>query len=95
MITFCADIARALRTRCPQHARMIALASDVPLRRGERAGLWLHLRICKGCRAYKAQVDRLASLVASARAAESVETAMPDAMRTRLRARLSEESPKS
>lgn len=94
MITFCADITRALRRKCPEHARMIALASEVPLRRGERVGLWLHLRICKGCRGFKAQLDRLASLIPPGRAA-GTEAAMPDAMRDRLRARLAEESSKS
>lgn len=94
MITFCTDITRALRRKCPEHARMIALASEVPLRRGERVGLWMHLRICNGCRGFKAQLDRLASLITPGQAA-CTETAMPDAMRSRLRARLSEESSQS
>jgi hypothetical protein len=95
MIVFFRDISRVLNAPCREHARMMTLAPEVPLRRGERAGLWLHLRICKGCRGLKAQLDRLGSILGRAANKEDSEAAMPEAVRQRLRERFADESSKN
>jgi predicted anti-sigma-YlaC factor YlaD len=95
MIRFWRDILRVLDTPCREHARMMTLELESPLSRGERVGLWLHLRICKGCRGLRAQLVRLRSVLDRAAPLNDPEVVMPEPVRRRLRERVREESPKN
>ena len=50
-----------LHPSCRKATELIERGMVVPLGLRDRAGLWLHLRICDGCRAYRDQsmlIDR-------------------------------------
>jgi hypothetical protein len=42
---------------CKEAARLLSEAQDRPMSAGERWGLRLHLAFCRGCRAYRRQID--------------------------------------
>ena len=48
-----------LRTSCQQATALMEKRDVADLGLGERAGLWLHMRICKACRAYEEQSQAL------------------------------------
>jgi len=41
---------------CREASRLLSQSQDRRLAAGERAALWLHLRLCRGCRAVEAQM---------------------------------------
>ena len=82
MIQFVRDVAFVLNAPCREHAGLLSRDLDEPLRRGLRVGLWLHLRMCAGCRAFKAQIARLRALHAAD--APSPHATMPAEVRARI-----------
>jgi hypothetical protein len=44
---------------CREASRLMSQAQDRELSLGERASLQVHLAICRGCRAFKGQLDFL------------------------------------
>ena len=46
---------RTLRSSCLRTTELLEVRTLRPLSYGERTGLWLHMRICRGCRAYARQ----------------------------------------
>lgn len=48
-----------LRTSCEQATALMEKRDVAELGLGERAGLWIHMRICKACHAYEEQSQAL------------------------------------
>ena len=44
---------------CKKATRLMSASLDRPLARGERISLRLHLLLCRGCRAFRAQIGLL------------------------------------
>jgi Putative zinc-finger len=44
---------------CKEASRLMSQAQDRELSLGERASLQVHLALCRGCRAFRAQLDFL------------------------------------
>lgn len=44
---------------CKKASRLMSQAQDRELSLGERAALQIHLALCRGCRAFSAQIDFL------------------------------------
>jgi len=48
---------------CRDATRLASKALDTSLTLRERLGLWMHVRMCEGCRRYRAQLRRLRDLI--------------------------------
>jgi hypothetical protein len=83
MIRFVRDIHAVLQAPCCEHSALLSRELDEPLRAGQRAGLWLHLRVCRACRTFRAHLRRIAELHAS-EPGPHVDAAMPDHVRARI-----------
>lgn len=83
MIQFVQDVRAVLTAPCREHSVLLSRELDEPLRPGQRAGLWLHLRVCRACRSFKAHLRRMADLHASD-PGPGVDAAMPDSVRARI-----------
>lgn len=82
---FFRDVTGVLKLPCERHTELFSQRLDQPLRRGQRVGLWLHLRVCEGCRRFKAQLEAIAALQARERAMAPVNAAgMPPDVRARI-----------
>jgi hypothetical protein len=88
VIGFVRDAVGILNLACREHTALFSQELDAPLRRGQRVGLWVHLRVCEGCRRFRRQV-RAMRLVARTLAHEFEHgEPMPAAVRARLGRRL-------
>lgn len=92
MITFTVDMFRVLASPCSKHAAHISRRMDGQLSRGERTGLWIHMRGCASCRAFARQLDRLRALARAEAAARPQPQAMPAVVRERLNTALTEKN---
>ncbi len=90
MTRFVLDLGRSLNKKCVHHAEAISRSMDAPLRPGERAGLWLHLRVCRACRRYRQQLLRLRAILEGGGARDDSAETMPPETRARLADRLRE-----
>ena len=45
-----------LNLSCRRASELLSEAMDRPLSRGERVGLWIHLRLCGACRRFRHQL---------------------------------------
>ena len=84
MMAFIRDMFDVLGMRCEQHAVLLSRQADEPLRTGQAWGLWLHLRICKGCSRWKRHIGQLRSMLRAMDAEETVSPAMPVDTRERI-----------
>ncbi|WP_025324521.1 anti-sigma factor family protein [Deferrisoma camini] len=50
---------------CREAARLISQELDAPLPRGRRLALWLHVGLCRACRAYRRDLRLLTDWVRS------------------------------
>lgn len=90
MTRFVLDLGRSLKKKCVHHSETISRSMDAPLRPGERAGLWLHLRLCRACRRYRQQLLRLRAILQGTGAPDGSAETMPAETRARLADRLRE-----
>ena len=90
MIIFVRDAFRVLAKPCSAQAVRISRRLDDRLSRGERTGLWIHMRGCASCRAFARQLEKLRTLARAESAARSESQAMPALVRERLIATLTE-----
>lgn len=63
-----------LHPSCRKATELVERGMIRPLSLQQRAGLWIHLRICKGCRAYQAQSSVIERWLAQRRD----DTSLPD-----------------
>jgi hypothetical protein len=91
MIQFVRDTRDVLSAPCRDHSVLLSRSLDERLRPGLRFGLWLHLKYCAACRAFRDQITRLRALQAAplSQAADAGQ-AMPAEVRERIRSRLHE-----
>jgi len=94
MIRLMRDVTRVLNMRCAEHAALMSGAPERGLSFGERLGLWVHTRYCRGCRMLKRQLAALESMACSLRRAVDAEPGLPEEVRERLSGRLRSESKK-
>jgi len=95
MISFLRDMARVLNMPCRDHTELLTRQLDGPLTRGEALGLRIHLLICKGCRRFRNQIQRLRSMVLSMRQELDDGPPLPAAVRERVLAHLRKSEKKS
>ncbi|MEZ6235506.1 MAG: hypothetical protein R3B68_15075 [Phycisphaerales bacterium] len=84
MIRFVRDIVRVLNLACEQHTALFSRELDEPLRPGERAGLWLHVRVCAGCRRFRRQMRAMREMARSLASGLEGGEAMPAGVRRRI-----------
>jgi hypothetical protein len=87
MITFLRDFLRVLNTPCRAQTELISRTLDAPLAplsRGERVGLWIHLRGCRACTQFRRQLLKLHQLAASINPS-GTDSTMPADVKDRLR----------
>lgn len=84
MMAFIRDMFDVLGMRCEQHAVLVSRQADEPLRTGQVWGLWLHLRICKGCAQWKKHIDQMRAMLRAIDVEESASPAMPRDARERI-----------
>jgi hypothetical protein len=85
MIRFVRDVRLTLRTPCREHVAVLSKGLDTRLRPGIAVGLWVHMRYCKGCLRYRAQLVALRAACARLGQESEAGEAMPDAVRERVR----------
>ena len=90
MISFVRDMLRVLNMPCKEHAFLISKKLDAPLAPGTTAGLWLHLRVCKGCSAWTKHLHAIRSLFKALDEREQNTPAMPAHVRERIATRVRE-----
>ncbi|MFT3683848.1 MAG: hypothetical protein QM783_02790 [Phycisphaerales bacterium] len=93
MIKLCRDAIRVLSMPCSAHALHLSRQMDDQLTRGERIGLWIHLRGCTACRAFAKQLTWLRSLAQQDAAAQPAQQTMPHDVRDRLTAAVRQSEP--
>lgn len=84
MIRFVRDIMRILNLACQEHTALFSRALDEPLRPGERVGLWLHMRVCAGCRRFERQMRAMREMARSLASGLEGGEAMPAGVRRRI-----------
>ncbi|MFM9957688.1 MAG: hypothetical protein ACKVZJ_06410 [Phycisphaerales bacterium] len=94
MIRLFQDAARVLGMRCDEHAQLMNRELESGLTRGERVGLWVHTRYCRGCRGLKRQLAALEAMAGSLRRAVDAEPGLPPEVRERLAVRVRTEAEK-
>ena len=90
MISFVRDMLRVLNMPCKEHAFLFGKQLDAPLARGTSVGLWLHLRVCKGCSAWTKHLHAIRSLFKALEEREQNTPAMPAHVRERIATRMRE-----
>ena len=93
MIIFVRDAFRVLARPCSAHAVHISKRMDGQLTRGERTGLWIHMRGCSSCRAFARQLEKLRALARAESAERPQPQTMPIAVRERLNTTLTQNPP--
>ncbi|MFN5944183.1 MAG: hypothetical protein ACK5P8_03010 [Phycisphaerae bacterium] len=88
MTAFIRDMFDVLGMRCEQHAVLVSRQADEPLRAGQACGLWLHLRVCKGCAQWRRQIGQLRALLRAIDATDATIAAMPGDARERIARKL-------
>jgi hypothetical protein len=83
-----ADIRRTFSPTCKEAIRLQSDALDRPLSRGERIGLWLHLRLCVWCLRYGRQLKYLRLAAQCCEEEHLPAPPMPRAVRERIKQRL-------
>jgi hypothetical protein len=90
MIRFLGDMARVLNMPCRAHTELLTRQLDGPLSAGETFGLRLHLLICTGCRRFRSQIRRIRSIILSMQRETQDGPPMPQAVRERVLAHLTD-----
>lgn len=91
MIAFVIDLLRVLASPCRSNTFLLSKQFDAPLSRGEELGLRIHLRVCRGCFRFQAQLRQLRALLSATDGSDAAAAAMPETVRTRLQDRLAQE----
>lgn len=92
-LRFFREVSSVLHLPCERHTEFFSRQLDHPLTRGQRVGLWIHLRLCEGCRRFRSQLHTLSALHARERAAApSPVSVMPADARSRINDAISRQS---
>lgn len=67
MTDYLRELRRVMQSPCKEHTRLISEALDTRQSLGARHGMWLHQRVCEGCRAYARHLQRMRALLSLVR----------------------------